>query len=146
MIGFIFCPLASLLLLPITVESPISCRARVRGVPILLLSFNSIVLKARQSGMLLSCILSEITIPQLLQIISPHSGSAMTVLSRSSLHIGQIIIQGEYEVSLCRLTLLFFTPPFSIKSAWSSTEQHITTRTAQQICESRNYYTITSDA
>ena len=65
------------------------------GVPILLLSFNSIVLKARQSGMLLSCILSEITIPQLLQIISPHSGSAMTVLSRSSLHIGQIIIQAN---------------------------------------------------
>src|SRR6478672_8194616 len=101
MIGFIFCPVASLLSLPITVESPISCRARVRGVPILLLSFNSIVLKARQSGMLLSWILSEITIPQLLQIISPHSGSAMTVLSLL-LHTGQIIIQGEYEVSLCR--------------------------------------------
>ncbi|MGB6628849.1 MAG: hypothetical protein WBE61_12025, partial [Nitrososphaeraceae archaeon] len=103
-------------------------------------------LKARQSGMLLSCILSEITIPQLLQIISPHSGSAMTVLSPFLLHIGQIITQeGEYEGSPCWLMSLFFTLPCYMNSAWSGTEQHITTRTAQQISKSRNYYTITRD-
>ncbi|MGB7636731.1 MAG: hypothetical protein WBL88_04065 [Nitrososphaeraceae archaeon] len=120
--------------------------SKADGVPILLLSLNSIVMKAHHSGMLLSRIFSEITTPQLLQITSPDSGSVMTVLSPFLLHIGQIITQeGEYEGSPCWLTILFFTLPCYMNSAWSGTEQHITTRTAQQISKSRNYYTITRD-
>jgi hypothetical protein len=51
-------------------------------------------LKDRHSGLLLSWSLSEITIPQLLQMISPDSGSAMIVLL-SLLHIEHVTIAVE---------------------------------------------------
>ena len=74
------CPLASLLLFPITVASPISAIAREPGTPVLLLVVFSSILNAARSGLLMSCILSKITVPQLLQMISPDSVS-VTILS-----------------------------------------------------------------
>jgi hypothetical protein len=73
------------------VESPISCFAKEDRAPvlILLLLFISSELKnAHRSGRFISCILSKITMPQLLHIISPKSGS-VTILSL--LHIEHII-------------------------------------------------------
>src|SRR5437867_3799912 len=81
-----------LFIFPIMVESPISCFAREVGDPVLLfpLVLTSSELKVRLSEWIMSCILSEITIPQLLQITSPDSTS-VTMLSLV-LHIEQTIV------------------------------------------------------
>src|ERR1051325_274296 len=69
----IFCPLASLLVLPITVTSPISYLAREVGAPL------GRLLLLTSSGRLMSSTLSDNTIPQLLQITSPDSGSVTSL-------------------------------------------------------------------
>src|SRR6266487_4343013 len=88
------CPAPSLSVFPIIVYNPLSCLAREVGAPVLHLSFTSSALKARHSGRLISCTLSEITMPQLLQMISPDSGSIMTVLPFAFPHI-------EHTIKVC---------------------------------------------
>src|ERR671922_2992656 len=84
-------PLASLSVLPITVDRPMSWRARELGIPVLLLSFTSSEVKARHSGRL-SCALSDITRPQFLQMSSPDSGSVTVLPLLHILHIIAVCI------------------------------------------------------
>src|SRR6266496_4195938 len=81
-------PLASLFVLPIVVDSPISNLASEVRIPVLCLSCISSAPKAPHSGLVISGTLSEITIPQILQIISPDSESVTILLF---LHTGQAI-------------------------------------------------------
>ncbi|HET7284732.1 MAG TPA: hypothetical protein VFI70_08610, partial [Nitrososphaeraceae archaeon] len=65
-----------------------------------------------------------------------------------SKHRNTMLVAESFLKSLVNLYgkhIVYSALPCSINSAWSGTEQHITTRTAQQISKSRNYYTITSD-
>jgi hypothetical protein len=72
-------PEASLLGLPIIVAMPISFGDKETGVPVLALFLLSSVVNAHHSGLAISRIFSEITIPQQLQMTSPDSGSVIAV-------------------------------------------------------------------
>src|ERR671933_1937296 len=92
----IFCPLASLSVLPIIVDNPISCLASDVDIPTLLLllptPFDWLIedankSKLRHSGPSCST-LSEITWPHLLHISSPDSESVIIWLLLHMEHTG----------------------------------------------------------
>src|SRR5690348_6955397 len=84
-------PLASLLVLPITVDKPMSCLAKDSGIPILVLNSGSEVENTRHSGRT-SCIWSEITLPHFTQIISPESESVIILSLPQPGHLSKELV------------------------------------------------------
>jgi hypothetical protein len=109
------CPLESLSLLPIIVASPMSCWVSDIGDPVLTLSLFVPELNVRHSARL-SWALSEDTKPQLLQIVSPDSGS---VIGRPMLHT-----KHSFEVSIIMKMNLFLQGSFVTNSPCVSLNAH----------------------
>src|ERR1043166_1274330 len=92
--GSIFCPLASLSVLPIIVDKPISCRANDVDMPVLLLSFDPYDFGKFCGSGCVSKILSKRTWPHLLHIVSPGSASVIILLLPQMEHNNAVLEDG----------------------------------------------------